>query len=204
MPVSGASIAYATAGGLVLFSGIKGTTIASTVKAALAGNLTVTSTEPVGTTATGVPAAGTPAATVSAGTSSQNLNTIGLVLHQNYGYSPAAAAGIAGCVAGESGGNPESAGSGGEGLIGWTPPSKLAADGGTFGGTPSADLQSQIGAIDAYNRQNWAQYIPMLNAQTDPVGAAQFYSQYFERPAVLYSDVRSSVAQSVYAYIRSH
>lgn len=42
------------------------------------------------------------------------------------GYSRAAAAGIAGTVAGESGGSPESVGSGGAGLIGWTPPSSAA------------------------------------------------------------------------------
>jgi hypothetical protein len=45
--MSGAAVAYCTAGGLVLYSGIKGATIADTVKAALAGNLTVTGTEAI-------------------------------------------------------------------------------------------------------------------------------------------------------------
>jgi cell wall-associated NlpC family hydrolase len=45
MPLSGASVAYSVVGGLILFSGIKGSTISDTVKAALTGNLTVTNTE---------------------------------------------------------------------------------------------------------------------------------------------------------------
>lgn len=42
-----------------------------------------------------------------------------------HGYSGAAAAGVVGDIAGESGGNPESVGSGGGGLIGWTPLSSM-------------------------------------------------------------------------------
>lgn len=53
MPMSGAAVAYCTAGGLILYSGIKGATIADTVKAALAGNLTVTGTEAITAPAAG-------------------------------------------------------------------------------------------------------------------------------------------------------
>ena len=49
MPVTGISVAYATAGALIAYSGIKGATIADTVKQVLAGNLNVTNTEPIGT-----------------------------------------------------------------------------------------------------------------------------------------------------------
>jgi hypothetical protein len=45
MAVKGASVAYVVAGGLLLFSGIKGSSISDTVKAALSGTLTVTDTE---------------------------------------------------------------------------------------------------------------------------------------------------------------
>jgi hypothetical protein len=38
-----------------------------------------------------------------------------------------------------------------------------------------------------------------LNSQTDPVAAADFYSQNFERPAVTDSDVVSSVAEQVFS-----
>jgi hypothetical protein len=131
---------------------------------------------------------------VAAGSVTQNLVTIAKFLVQ-HGYSHAAAAGVAGDVAGESTGNPESVGSGGGGIIGWTP---LPA--GLVTGNPSADLQSQLSALLVYNQQ-WAQFLPALNAATDPVTAGDIYSRDFERPAVLYSDTRPSVAQAVYGQL---
>lgn len=59
MAITGAGVAYSVIGGLVLFSGIRGSSLSGTVKSALAGNLNVTDTEPVssgnsgGTAATG-------------------------------------------------------------------------------------------------------------------------------------------------------
>jgi len=47
MAVKGASVAYCAVGGLVLFSGIKGATIAATVTALLHGNLSVSDTETI-------------------------------------------------------------------------------------------------------------------------------------------------------------
>lgn len=43
----GAAIAYSVAGGLILYSGIKGATLADTVKAVFAGNLNVTDTQQI-------------------------------------------------------------------------------------------------------------------------------------------------------------
>lgn len=43
----GVSVAYCVVGGVLLFSGVKGATIADTVGAALSGNLTVKNTEPI-------------------------------------------------------------------------------------------------------------------------------------------------------------
>ncbi len=120
-----------------------------------------------------------------------NLVNLGKFLMAN-NYSRAAAAGIAGCIAGESGGNPESVGSGGGGLIGWTP-----LPPGMVTGNATADLNYQFGKILVYN-QIWATYISELNAQTDPVAAADYYSQNFERPAVRDSDVRSAMCTLVY------
>lgn len=45
MSIKGASVAYATIGGVLIYSGIKGSTISDTVKAVLSGNLTVANTE---------------------------------------------------------------------------------------------------------------------------------------------------------------
>lgn len=108
-----------------------------------------------------------------------------------HGYSPAAAAGVAGCIAGESSGDPESIGSGGGGLIGWTPlPPGLVT------GNPSADLAAQEQAILSYNAAHGP--VSALNSQTDPVAAADLYSQDFEQPAVTDSDTRPAVAIWVY------
>lgn len=207
MPVSMSGLAITSAGIVFLYAGVKGISVPAALQSVISGKnpadlADVNSiTSPAVLTAAGTPAVPGTAGTVPAGTSDQNLNTIGLELYK-MGYSQAAAAGIAGCVAGESGGDPESQGSGGRGLIGWTPPGKLPDS--AFTGNVTADLNAQIQEIDVYNRTNWSSYIPMLNAQSDPVAAADFYSQYFERPAVTYSDVRSGVAQSVYAYIGSN
>lgn len=47
MAITGAAVAYSAVGGLVLYSGIKGATLADTAKAVLAGNLTVTGSQPI-------------------------------------------------------------------------------------------------------------------------------------------------------------
>jgi hypothetical protein len=130
--------------------------------------------------------------TYAAGSDLQNLVNVGKYL-MAHGYSKAAAAGIAGTIAGESGGNPESVGSGGNGLIGWTPPKP-----GIVTGNATADLNKQMADIVAYNNQNDPTEIGKLDAETNPVAAADFYSQIFERPAVKDSDVRPSIANEVF------
>ena len=128
-----------------------------------------------------------------------NLLAIGQFLVDN-GYSKAAAAGIASCVDGESGGNPESVGSGGGGLIGWTPLSSAAPNSNIVTGNASQDMLTQLADILYYNSNEIGQSrVTELNSQTDPVAAADFYSQNFERPAVTDSDVVSSVAEQVFS-----
>src|SRR5207245_1112317 len=70
---------------------------------------------------------------------------------ENHGATKAAAAGTAACIWGESGGNPESVGSGGFGLIGWT--------GNTVGlppgyngptGDVTADMDVQLAGVVSY------------------------------------------------------
>ena len=141
-----------------------------------------------------------------------NYDAVGLFLVQK-GYSAAGAAGVCGCIAGESGGDPEAIEvpsdpeSGGAGLIQWTPASSMEQYGGTCAAagignnSVAVDLQNQMNAILAYNNAQGASNVAELNAQTDPVAAADFYSKEFERPVVPLSDVRPSVAQSVYAFL---
>lgn len=197
MPVSGASVAYAVTGVLLIYSGIKGATITDTVKAALSGNLNVTDTEPLSanTVTAGSPGSGTNAAS---GSGSANLVTIGRYLVSN-GYSNAAAAGICGCVQGESGGDPEQKGDMGTsfGII----QEHGSQYSGLVTGDASADLDRQLPALIAYNNAQGQGLITMLNSISDPVAAAYFYSENFERPEIKDSDVVASAARSVYAQL---
>ena len=128
-----------------------------------------------------------------------NLLAIGQYLVDN-GYSKAAAAGVASCVDGESTGNPESVGSGGGGLIGWTPISSAAPNGNLITGNVSQDMTAQLADILYYNSNEIGQsLVGELNSQTDPVAAADYYSQNFEKPAVTDSDVVPSVAEQIFS-----
>jgi hypothetical protein len=108
-----------------------------------------------------------------------------------HGYTGLAAAGIAGNIYQESGGNPESVGSGGGGLIGWTP---LPA--GFVTGDVAADLQTQLEALLTFNQQ-WAQYIPELNASSTAAQAAYVYMSDFERPGIPAAGNREAAATAV-------
>jgi Phage tail lysozyme len=108
-----------------------------------------------------------------------------------HGYTHDAAAGIAGNIYRESMGNPESVGTGGGGLIGWTPlPSGFVT------GNDSADLQTQLSALLTYN-QGWAQYIPTLNGASSPSAAADIYVTDFERAGIPAASQREAAAEAV-------
>lgn len=108
-----------------------------------------------------------------------------------HGYSDNAAAGIAGNIYQESKGNPESEGMGGGGLIGWTP-----LPPGFVTGNVSADLQTQLSALLAYN-QGWSSYLPALNAAASPADAAYIYVTDFERAGIPAAATREAAAADV-------
>jgi hypothetical protein len=108
-----------------------------------------------------------------------------------HGYSGLAAAGIAGNIYQESMGDPESVGTGGGGLIGWTP---LPA--GFVTGNPAADLQTQLAAILTYNQQ-YPQYLGELNAAGTAAQAAYVYMTYYERPGIPAAANREAAATAV-------
>jgi hypothetical protein len=93
-----------------------------------------------------------------------------------HGYSDNAAAGILGNMEQESGGNPESVGTGGNGLIGFTP-----ARPGIVTGNTQVDLAKQLPMVNAYNHQNGN--ISVLNSKGSASAAAIYYMSTFERPA---------------------
>lgn len=111
----------------------------------------------------------------------------------DHGYSHNAAAGIAGNIYQESKGNPESAGMGGGGLIGFTP-----LPTGYQTGDPGADLQTQLKAIATFNQQ-WASYLPALNGSSSPSSAAAVYVTDFERAGLPETATREASAEAVAA-----
>jgi hypothetical protein len=199
MAIKGASVAYIAVGGVLIYSGIKGSSISDTVKSAFAGNLNVTDTEPLAAVSdSGSAGSAGSGSNATSGSGSANLLTIARYLVSN-GYSNAAAAGIVGCVEGESGGNPESTGDQGTsfGII----QEHGSQYSGLVTGNASGDLDKQLQALIAYNNAQGQGLISMLNQISDPVAAADFFSENFERPAVKDSDVSASTARSIFAQL---
>lgn len=140
---------------------------------------------------------------VSGGYYMQNLVSIAEWLMAQ-GFSRAAAAGVAGTIAGESAGNPESVGSGGAGLIGWTPPSSASPHYPIVTNNWQTDFDNQLQDLLNYANNNSAEAVARggvnldtLKKATSPTQAASWWSA-FEGPLVPGSDVRDSVATSVY------
>ena len=135
-------------------------------------------------------AAATLTCNLSSGLLPENVTAIVSYLVAN-GYSDNAASGIAGNIYQESKGNPESEGMGGGGLIGWTPlPSGFVT------GNVTTDLQTQLAAILTYNQQ-WAAYLPALNAAASPADAADIYVTDFERAGIPAASTREAAADAV-------
>lgn len=182
MAINGVSLVYCVGGGLILYSGIKGATISDTVKAVLSGNLTLTDTEAItannggsGTSPTGTPSPG-PA---TSGDEVQNGTTIYKYFRSN-GYNPMQAAGAIASIWGESTWNPEAAGTGGRGLIGWTPPSKLPNS--AFTGNAAKDMSAQLPLILDFVSSNGDQgAVNMMAGATTVSQAAEIWGQKVER-----------------------
>lgn len=95
-----------------------------------------------------------PVASQATGANSVWLN--GQIMYgyfRTHGFSPMAAAGAIASIWGESEWNPESAGTGGNGLIGWTPPLP-----GILTGNPGVDMAVQLPLILSFVANNGDQY----------------------------------------------
>lgn len=199
--INGFALAYTALGGLLIYSGVKGTSLTATLTGLTHGTLDATPEASALEADAGAAAEAITSGsnvTVPSSTSNANYLTIGKFLVEN-GYTPVGASGVVGCIAGESSGNPEAVGAGSYGLI----QERGAQYAGLVTGNASADLDTQLQAILTYNNAQGANLIAMLNAQPNPTAAADFYSQYFERPLVTDSDVSTSVANSVYSQLIS-
>lgn len=110
-----------------------------------------------------------------------------------HGFSKFAAAGVAGNVDAESGGQPEIreiGGGGGGGLIQWTP-----TPAGYITGDPARDLITQLYAIT-----RWGGGPAQVNRANSPSNAAEIYQDLYERPASLTASLarRMASANAVY------
>ena len=114
------------------------------------------------------------------------------------GLNRAAAAGMAATISGEEdSAGPESVGSGGFGLIGWTG-NTIGLPAGYHGptGNVAYDLAAQLAGVIGYmNSRGGA---GPLNAAGNPVAAGDVWSRY-EAPLVPLSDTRPGVANAIYA-----
>lgn len=182
MPLNGISVAYVAVGGLVLFSGIKGATLSDTVKGVLTGDLTsIKATETIqinnGSSNSGTPTGN--AGPAVSGNQTQNGTTIYKYLRSN-GYSPIQAAGAIASIYGESGYDPESQGTGGRGLIGWTPASTLPDS--AFTGNAAHDMSAQLPLILKFVADNGDQgAVNMMAGATSVNQAAQIWGKRVER-----------------------
>jgi Phage tail lysozyme len=156
MTLNPAAIGYAVAGGLIAYSGIKGATIADTAKAVLSGNLTLQDTETIAVeNSSGGTGTNEPSSDAASGDTVQNGTTIYKYL-RSAGYTPIQAAGAIASIYGESTWNPEAVGTGGAGLIAWTPPSTMSKYGATChaagigNNTTQQDFDNQLPAILSY------------------------------------------------------
>ncbi len=149
-------------------------------------------------------AAGTKAAAAVAGpggTSTPGLMTVARYIMAS-GGTKAAGAGVAGVVAGESGGNPEAeeaGGGGGMGLIQWTPGSKARPYQPIITGNAGKDMAVQL--PDMLNYIDGRGGIGAINAggaSGGPMGAAEVFSA-MEAPLVPGSDIRAGSVAAVYA-----
>lgn len=181
MALNGYAVAYCVGGGLILYSGIKGATIADTVSAVLTGNLTVSNDEPITAHNDSGSSGSTtnPAGPATSGDQVQNGTTIYKYLRQN-GYSPMQAAGAIASIWGESEWNPEASGTGGRGLIGWTPPSTLPNS--AFTGNAANDMSAQLPLILSFVSKNGDQgSVAMMAGAATVSDAAQIWGKKVER-----------------------
>lgn len=142
----------------------------------------------------------------TAGPSSPGEMTVARFLIKK-GATKATAAGVAGTVAGESSGNPESVGTGGAGLIGWTPPSSAYPVQQIVTGNIRRDMGVQLTDMLAYIEHNGS--IADLNSYgtgglQSAMTVAWRFSAHYERPKVTGSDIRPSVVAGIYARLTAH
>lgn len=131
------------------------------------------------TAVTGAGGAANAGAAVGANDSMVNGTIIYRYFRAN-GFNPMQAAGAIASMWGESSWNPESAGTGGNGLIGWTPPLP-----GIITGNAAADMQKQLPLILQFIAANGDQSaVNMMASAGSVTAAAQIWDHQVERAGI--------------------
>jgi hypothetical protein len=147
----------------------------------------------VGAFAGGGPGGALPGGSTGAvGNLPANWKTIASFL-AGHRFTKFAAAGVAGNIFAESGGDPEIlqiGGGGGGGLIQWTPYPP-----GYITGNYTHDLYTQLNAI-----LRWGGGPALVNRGTSPSNAAMIYQDYYERPASLTASLPARMASANAVY----
>jgi hypothetical protein len=99
------------------------------------------------------------------------------------GLTRVGAAGITGNIEAESGGALNSVGSGGCGLIGYTPCGSAPPGGAVSVSGPNPSLMQQLGAVIMYTNANYPGGVGGMNSFGDPGAAGASYAQFAERCA---------------------
>ena len=137
-------------------------------------------------TAAATAASAAAASDTATGSQTTNGTTIYKYFRQ-VGWPPITAAGAIASIFGESGWNPESSGTGGDGLIGWTPPSTGPA----LTGNAANDMKTQLPAIIDFVNKNGDQAAVASMAKASTVlAAANIWGPDVERFGI--NDVHSS------------
>lgn len=187
MALNGAAVAYTIMGGLVAYSGFKGATLVDTARAVFSGNLTLKDTQTISITNDSGTGTSQPSSDAAPGDTVQNGTSIYKYL-RSAGYTPIQAAGAIASIYGESSWNPEAVGTGGAGLIAWTPPSTMTKYGATCHAagignkTTQQDFDSQLPAILNYVSQTGASSaVGMMAGASSVSQSAQIWGQKVEK-----------------------
>lgn len=177
--LDGPGVAAMGVGALLLYSGIRGFSVIVAIENIISGK-DAASGQKVNTIADsssgGSPSSGSAALSAAQGNIPANAASM-YAFFRAHGLTHNAAAGVIGNIEGESGGNPESVGTGGNGLIGWTPPRA-----GFVTGNPGRDLMTQLNAVMQYIATNGS--VGDINrSATSPAAAARHFCFNYERPA---------------------
>jgi len=167
--LSGVALASTATGALLIYAAISGKSVLKSIQTIVSGKspqLLANSSPISGSSADGSSSGSSGTLQTTSGSQTANGTAIYKFL-RSAGYSPMQAAGATASMWGESGWNPESVGTGGNGIMGWTP-----ARPGIVTGNVQADMNKQLPMILQFVAENGDQQAVNSMALAGSVNAA--------------------------------